>query len=108
MPVKRNPLNLNSLQLKTLTLLQELAQFGGKPAPEDEPAGLAIAELPNPHGDHFHLGEAVVAARDAAGDQQALDPGAHGPGDVGAQAVVDRQDAVAVGDPEQAEAAVIE
>ena len=67
MPAKRNPLNLNALQLKTLTLLQELAQFAGKPAPEDEPAGLAITELPNPHGDHFHLGEAVVAARDATG-----------------------------------------
>ena len=67
MPTKRNPLNLNPLQLKTLTLLQELAQLAGKPAPEDEPGGLAITELPNPHGDHFHLGEAVVAARDATG-----------------------------------------
>jgi hypothetical protein len=66
MPTKRNPLNLNSLQLKTLTLLQELATVAGKPA-EDEPGGLAITELPHPHGDHFHLGEAVVAARDATG-----------------------------------------
>jgi hypothetical protein len=23
--------------------------------------------LPNPHGDHFHLGEGIVAARDATG-----------------------------------------
>src|SRR5437763_1288367 len=67
MPTKRNPLNLNSLQLKTLTLLQELARIAGKPPPEDEADGLAITELPNPHGDHFHLGEAVVAARDATG-----------------------------------------
>ena len=67
MPAKRNPLNLNPLQLKTLTLLQELAQLAGKPAAEDEPGGVAITELPNPHGDHFHLGEAVVAARDATG-----------------------------------------
>ena len=67
MPPKRNPLNLNPLQLKTLTLLQELARIAGKPAAEDEPGGLAITELPNPHGDHFHLGEAVVAARDATG-----------------------------------------
>src|SRR2546423_5214903 len=67
MPPKRNPLNLNPLQLKTLTLLQELAQLAGKPAPEDEAEGVAITELPNPHGDHFHLGEAVVAARDATG-----------------------------------------
>jgi hypothetical protein len=66
MPPKHNPLGLNPLQLKTLTLLQELARLAGKPAPEDEP-GLAITELPDPHGDHFHLGEAVVAARDATG-----------------------------------------
>jgi hypothetical protein len=67
MPPKRNPLNLNPLQLKTLTLLQELAQVTGKPAAEDEPGALAITELPNPHGDHFHLCEAIVAARDATG-----------------------------------------
>src|SRR5579864_8689772 len=67
MPPRRNPLNLNPLQLKTLTLLQELARLAGKPAAEDDPGGLAITELPHPHGDHFHLGEAVVAARDATG-----------------------------------------
>lgn len=67
MPSKRNPLNLNALQLKTLTLLQELARVAGTPAAEDEAGGVAITELPNPHGDHFHLGEAVVAARDATG-----------------------------------------
>ena len=40
----------------------------GKPgAEDDEPGSLAITEFPNAHGDHFHLGEAVVAARDATG-----------------------------------------
>ena len=67
MPSKRNPLNLNPLQLKTLTLLQELARTAGKPAAEEEPGGVAISQLPSPHGDHFHLGEAMVAARDATG-----------------------------------------
>jgi hypothetical protein len=67
MPAKRNPLNLNPLQLRTLTLLQELARIAGKPAAEDAGGGVAITALPNPHGDHFHLGEAVVAARDATG-----------------------------------------
>jgi len=68
MPQKRNPLNLNPLQLKTLTLLQELGRIAGKPAAEeDAPGGVAITELPHAHGDHFHLGEAVVAARDATG-----------------------------------------
>jgi len=67
MPSKRNPLGLNALQLKTLTLLQELARLAGKPAGDDDPGGLAVTDLPSPHGDHFHLGEAVVAARDATG-----------------------------------------
>jgi len=67
MPSKRNPLGLNPLQLKTLTLLQELARLAGTPAGDDEPGGLAVTELPSPHGDHFHLGGAVVAARDATG-----------------------------------------
>jgi hypothetical protein len=67
MPPKRNPLNLNPLQLKTLTLLQELARIAGKPASEDDAGGVAITELPHPHGDHFHLGDAMVAARDATG-----------------------------------------
>jgi len=67
MPPKRNPLHLNPLQLKTLTLLQELARTAGQPATEEEAGGVAITELPHAHGDHFHLGEAVVAARDATG-----------------------------------------
>ncbi len=66
MPPKRNPLNLNPLQLKTLTLLQELARLTASPAAEDD-GGIAISDFPHPHGDHFHLGEAVVAARDATG-----------------------------------------
>jgi hypothetical protein len=65
MPPKRNPLNLNPLQLKTLTLLQELASLTGAPAGEED--GVVIGEFPQPHGDHFHLGEAVVASRDATG-----------------------------------------
>src|SRR3954453_856451 len=68
MAPKRNPLNLNPLQLKTLTLLQELARIAGKPAAEDaEPGSLTITEFPHAHGDHFHLGESVVASRDATG-----------------------------------------
>ena len=67
MPPKRNPLNLNPLQLKTLTLLQELARLDGQPAP-DAPAGhVLVTDMPRPHGDHFHLGDSVVASRDASG-----------------------------------------
>ena len=67
MPPKRNPLNLNPLQLKTLTLLQELARLAGAPAAEEDGGGIAIREFPQAHGDHFHLGDALVAARDASG-----------------------------------------
>src|SRR5229473_3362928 len=66
MPPKRNPLNLNALQLRTLTLLQELARLADFSRPGDEP-GTIVVRPPAAHGDHFHLGEAVVAARDATG-----------------------------------------
>ena len=64
MAPKRNPLNLNPLQLKTLTLLQALAKLEG-PARGD--GTFLVSNLPHPHGDHFHLGDAVVASRDATG-----------------------------------------
>jgi len=66
MPPKRNPLGLNPLQLKTLALLQALARLPdhARPAGDD---GVLVGNLPHPHGDHFHLGDAVVASRDATG-----------------------------------------
>lgn len=66
MPPKKNPLNLNPLQLKTLTLMQELARLPGHARPGEEGA-VIITNLPHPHGDHFHVGEAVVMSRDATG-----------------------------------------
>ena len=66
MPARKNPLNLNPLQLKTLTLLQELARSPSHA--ERLPDGaIRVSQLPRPHGDHFHVGEAVVMARDANG-----------------------------------------
>jgi hypothetical protein len=67
MAPKRNPLNLNALQLKTLTLLQEVARLPDYSRPGEEPGSVVLTRLPAPHGDHFHLGEAVVASRDATG-----------------------------------------
>ena len=66
MPPKRNPLNLNPLQLKTLTLLQALALLPDAGSGEED-GSVLLKSLPDPHGDHFHLGDAVVAARDATG-----------------------------------------
>jgi hypothetical protein len=67
MPPKRNSLNLNPLQLKTLTLLQALAGIEGHVIRKDEDGSVLVAGIPAPHGDHFHLGDAVVASRDATG-----------------------------------------
>lgn len=66
MPAKSNPLNLNMLQLKTLTLLQEMARH-----PEAgvalEDGGFQISRLPRAHGDHFHIGAVAVRGADATG-----------------------------------------
>lgn len=67
MALKKNPLNLNPLQLRTLTLLQELARLPGHSRPAEEPGAVLVSNLPQPHGDHFHLGAAVVMTRDASG-----------------------------------------
>jgi hypothetical protein len=66
MPPKINPLKLNALQLRTLTLFQAIARVPG--AAQGRPGGEAvITQFPNAHGDHFHLGDAVVAGKDATG-----------------------------------------
>src|SRR3982751_1878062 len=66
MPSKINPVKLNPLQLRTLTLLQAIAQIPG--ASNLPPEGdIAITQFPHAHGDHFHLGDATVSGRDATG-----------------------------------------
>jgi hypothetical protein len=67
MAIRKNPLNLNPLQLKTLTLLQELAQSPDHAQPGSEPGERIVSNLPRPHGDHFHVGAAVASSRDATG-----------------------------------------
>jgi len=63
---KKNPLNLNALQLKTLTLFQELARSPHHASPVAD-GGVSVTRLPQPHGDHFHVGAAVAFTRDATG-----------------------------------------
>lgn len=62
---KRNPKKLNALQLRTLALLQAIAQEPEMAEAGDD--GATIRALPHAHGDHFHIGSAVVRARDATG-----------------------------------------
>lgn len=66
MPPKQNPLRLNKLQLKTLTLFQELAR-APETSSERENGAYLITSIPQPHGNHFHLGQGVVMAADATG-----------------------------------------
>jgi hypothetical protein len=66
MPPKQNPLKLNPLQLRTLTLLQAIASLPGA-AQALPDGGVRISQFPNAHGDHFHLGNATVAGKDATG-----------------------------------------
>lgn len=63
MATRKNPLRLNNLQLKTLAVLQKAAEG----APRDEGGSVTIGGLPSAHGDHFHVGNAVVLGRDMTG-----------------------------------------
>lgn len=68
MAPRKNPLKLNALQLKTLTVLQVMARDPNVAAAADEETGdIHIAEMPSPHGTHFHVGQGIVMARDATG-----------------------------------------
>ena len=67
MPPKRNPRKLNKLQLKTLTLLQELARLPDMATPNQETGEVTITAFPPPHGNHFHMGHYIVLGRDATG-----------------------------------------
>jgi len=67
MPPKLNPLKLNPLQLRTLALLQELARHPELSTHNPETGETFLSQIPQPHGDHFHIGRKLVASRDATG-----------------------------------------
>ena len=67
MPPRANPLKLNSLQLKTLTLLQAVAAQPEFAEADPTTGEMRIRRLPHPHGDHFHIGRHAVMTRDASG-----------------------------------------
>jgi hypothetical protein len=67
MPPKKNPLKLNKLQLRTLALAQILADDPDV-ARKDEASGeVTLLSLPHAHGDHVHVGQFTVSARDTSG-----------------------------------------
>jgi hypothetical protein len=67
MPPKANPLKLNKLQLKTLAILQELAGDPRTSSINDDSGEALITMIPQPHGNHIHVGRRVVLTRDASG-----------------------------------------
>jgi hypothetical protein len=67
MAPKNNPLKLNPLQLRTLTLLQALAALPDASEPGPGDGEVTVSAFPRAHADHFHLGDAVVSGSDATG-----------------------------------------
>ena len=67
MTPRNNPLRLKSLQLKALTLLQELARSPQTSTPIDGGEEARITNFPHIHGNHFHIGSAVAMAGDVTG-----------------------------------------
>src|SRR3546814_17279578 len=62
---KKNPLKLNALQLRTLTILQQMARSPNHAKPGDEEGRVLVTNFPKAHGNHFHVGDAVVLDSDA-------------------------------------------
>jgi hypothetical protein len=69
MPDKKNPLGLNALQLKTLTILQAVAEVDEIVERNAADGSIKIKSLPHAHGNHFHVGRYLVSASDATGLQ---------------------------------------
>ena len=65
--MRPNPKKLNPLQLKTLAILQAMAQDPDLANPPDADGTVLIHSLPHAHDDHFHVGPGVVSRRDATG-----------------------------------------
>ncbi len=65
MAPKKNPLKLNPLQLRTLTLFQELARYPEMSTRHEETGEVLLTRLPHAHGNHFHVGARVVMTKDA-------------------------------------------
>jgi hypothetical protein len=67
MPPKKNPLKLNTLQLRTLVIAQVLAQEDEIAVRDEASGAITLRFFPQPHGDHFHVGKFTVPARAATG-----------------------------------------
>ncbi len=64
---KKNPLKLNKLQLRTLTLAQLLAQDPDLARRDEATGAVTLLQIPHAHGDHLHIGRFTVSTREASG-----------------------------------------
>jgi hypothetical protein len=67
MPPKKNPLKLNKLQLRTLTLAQLLAQDPDLAQRDEATGAITLLQIPHAHGNHLHIGQFTVSTREASG-----------------------------------------
>lgn len=67
MPPKKNPLRLNPLQLRTLAIAQVLARESDAAERHEASGEVTLHSLPNPHGNHFHIGPYTVPRQAASG-----------------------------------------
>ena len=67
MPLKKNPLKLNRLQLRTLVLAQLLAEDPNFAQRDEATGDVTLLHMPHAHGDHLHIGSFTISTRDASG-----------------------------------------
>ncbi len=67
MPPKKNPLKLNKLQLRIVTLAQLLAQDPDLAQRDEATGAITLLQIPHAHGDHLHIGQFTVSTREASG-----------------------------------------
>ena len=67
MPLKQNPLRLNKLQLRTLSLAQVLTRDPNTGKLDEATGDVELLRIPQTHGDHVHVGKFVVSAQEASG-----------------------------------------
>ncbi len=65
--MKEKPTKLNALQRRTLALFQELAKTSETSSVIDGTDEISIMYLPQPHGNHVHIGNFVISSKEASG-----------------------------------------
>lgn len=65
--MKKKPIKLNPLQRRTLALFQVLASNPESSTLNSETGEVTVSYLPEPHGDHVHIGGFVVSGQEASG-----------------------------------------